>query len=208
MYNKWEKLNKGDKMKKVYIVLTHTGTLLSRIIKGYTRYEFSHISISLDEELNEMYSFGRKNAYNPFVGGFVHEYIDKGTFKRFKKTMSKIYSLQVQDNEYKLMKECINKIQEDEKNYTFNIIGLFAAGLNLRITGPYSFYCAEFVKYVIESAGIDAGLPKIIKPESFKEMEGLREIYNGKLKDYRKEKLNIVEAIKNILIYTKKEGII
>ena len=72
-------------MKKLYIILTHTGTVLSNIVKYYTKYEYSHISIALDEELNRMYSFGRLNPYNPFWAGFVHEYIDKGTFKRFKK---------------------------------------------------------------------------------------------------------------------------
>ena len=46
-------------MKKVYIVLTNTGTFLSRIVNVYTRKEFSHVSISLDENLNYMYSFGR-----------------------------------------------------------------------------------------------------------------------------------------------------
>ena len=30
-----------------------------------------------------MYSFGRKNAYNPFFGGMVKESVDTGTFKRF-----------------------------------------------------------------------------------------------------------------------------
>lgn len=45
-------------MKKVYIVLTNTGTFLSRIVNVYTRKEFSHVSISLDENLNYMYSFG------------------------------------------------------------------------------------------------------------------------------------------------------
>ena len=62
-------------MKKIYIILTHTGTALSTIIKYYTKDEFSHISISLDENLEEMYSFGRLNPYNPFLGGFVHESI-------------------------------------------------------------------------------------------------------------------------------------
>ena len=68
-------------MKKVYIVLTNTGTFLSRIVTVYTRKEFSHVSISLDENLNYMYSFGRLNAYNPFIGGFVHESPKYGTFK-------------------------------------------------------------------------------------------------------------------------------
>ena len=71
-------------MKKIYIILTYTGTILSKIVKIYTRRENSHVSISLNEDLTKMYSFGRLNPYNPFSGGFVHEEIDKGTFKRFK----------------------------------------------------------------------------------------------------------------------------
>ena len=43
-------------MKEIYIVLTHTGTVLSRIIKNYTQDEFSHVSISLDKELKDKYS--------------------------------------------------------------------------------------------------------------------------------------------------------
>ena len=54
-------------MKKIYIILTFTGTALSRIIKMATKVEFAHVSIALDEELNEMYSFGRINPYIPFL---------------------------------------------------------------------------------------------------------------------------------------------
>ena len=57
-------------MKKIYIILTFTGTALSRIIKLSTKDEFAHASIALDSELKEMYSFGRLNPYNPFFGGF------------------------------------------------------------------------------------------------------------------------------------------
>jgi len=192
-------------MKKIYIVLTYTGTLLSRIIKGYTRAEFSHISIALDDELLQMYSFGRLNPYNPFIGGFVHEYIDQGTFKRFKNTIAKVYELQVEEEQYKTMKQTIAKFENSKEQYKFNIIGLFAAGFNIRITGKNSYYCAEFVKHVLETAGIETGLPQVIKPEYFKNMEGLREIYSGKLKNYQKPK--VVEVIKKLLIYPKKEGI-
>ena len=72
-------------MKKIYIVLTFTGTMLSRVVHIYTKQEFYHSSLSLDKDLNEMYSFGRYWAYNPFIGGFVKEEIDSGTFKRFYK---------------------------------------------------------------------------------------------------------------------------
>ena len=40
-------------MKKIYIVLTYTGTILSKIIKGYTRAEYCHVSLALDENLSD-----------------------------------------------------------------------------------------------------------------------------------------------------------
>lgn len=195
-------------MKKIYIVLTHTGTILSRIIKGYTRAEFSHISISLDEELTQMYSFGRLNPYNPFIGGFVHEQIDKGTFKRFKNTKSKVYSLEITDEQYDIIRIIINEFEVNQKEYKFNIWGLFAAGFNIRIKRKKSLYCAEFVKHVLEISEVKTDLPEIIKPEHFKYINELKLIYSGKLKNYKSAKRNVTEPLKNLLVYKGKEGII
>ena len=198
------------KMKKIYIILTHTGTALSKLIKGYTKDEFSHVSIALDIELKEMYSFGRLNPYNPFWAGFVHEYIDKGTFKRFYKTRAKVYSLEVTEEQYKSIKSNIYQIKNNKENYKFNIIGLFAAGFHKKIEKEKFFYCAEFVKYVMEKADIKTDLPDIVKPEDFKNIKELQEIYGGLLRKYQSPKINVVELIKNnLLMYTnKKEGII
>ena len=198
------------RMKKIYIILTHTGTALSKIIKGFTKDEFSHVSIALDIELKEMYSFGRLNPYNPFWGGFVHEYIDKGTFKRFYKTRAKVYSLEITEQQYESIKNYIEQIKNNKENYKFNIIGLFAAGFHKKIKKQKSFYCAEFVKYVMEKADVKSDLPDIVKPEDFKNIKGLQEIYGGLLRKYQSPKINVVESIRNnLLMYTnKKEGII
>ena len=198
------------RMKKIYIILTHTGTVLSKIIKRFTKDEFSHVSIALDIELKEMYSFGRLNPYNPFWGGFVHEYIDKGTFKRFYKTRAKVYSLEITNEQYKFIKNTIEEINNNKENYKFNIIGLFAAGFHKKIKKQKSFYCAEFVKYAMEKANIKIDLPDIVKPEDFKNIKGLQEIYGGLLRKYQSPKINVVELIRNnLLMYTnKKEGII
>lgn len=198
------------RMKKIYIILTHTGTALSKLIKEYTKDEFSHVSIALDIELKEMYSFGRLNPYNPFFGGFVHEYIDKGTFKRFYKTRAKVYSLEITEQQYEAIKNNIEQIKNNKENYKFNIIGLFAAGFHKKIEKEKSFYCAEFVKYVMEKADIKTDLPDIVKPEDFKNIKELQEIYVGLLRKYQFPKINVVELIRNnLLMYTnKKEGII
>ena len=126
-------------MKKLYITLTHTGTLLSRIIKCYTKDEFSHVSIALDEELEEMYSFGRLYAYNPFWGSFVHEGIDKGTFKRFRKTRAEVYSIFISDEQYEKAKKTIAYFIENKQKYRFNFIGLACVGINKRVKRKYNF---------------------------------------------------------------------
>ena len=196
-------------MKEIYIVLTHTGTVLSRIIKNYTQDEFSHVSISLDKELKEMYSFGRLNAYNPFWGGFVHEGINFGTFKRFRKTQCQIYSLNITEEQYDNAKRIIEYIKNSKQLHNFNFIGLVAVGFNKRIKFKKSFYCAEFVKYVLDKSNIENNLPEMIKPENFKNMQGLNKIYEGLLRKYKTPRSSIIERIsENILTCSKRKEII
>lgn len=193
-------------MKEIYIVLTYTGTMLARIIKAFTGNEFAHVSIALDVELKNMYSFGRLNPYNPFIGGFVHEYIDDGTFKRFKNTVSKVYAIQIEDEKYENLKKIISKIQDNKKDYTFNILGLFAAGIHIRLKYDKSFYCAEFVKYVLDKSKINTNLPDTIKPEDFKKLEhaNAKVIYTGLLREYRVPKTEIIN-IEDYKIVSKRQ---
>lgn len=171
-------------MSKIYIVLTYSGTILSKLVKIYTQKEYSHVSISLDEDLKHMYSFGRLNPYIPFFAGFVQESPKYGTFKRFHKTKTKIYSLEVDERQYEKITKIIKKIDLDKKHYRFNIIGLFAVALHLKIRREKHFYCAEFVKYVLDNSNLQIELPDIVKPEDFANIKGSNEVYTGMLNEY------------------------
>ena len=197
-------------MNEIYIVLTYTGTMLSRIIKSFTGNEFAHVSIALDIELERMYSFGRLNPYNPFIGGFVHEHIDDGTFKRFKNTVSKVYAIQIEDEKYEKLRKIISDIQDHRKDYTFNILGLFAAGIHIRLKYDKSFYCAEFVKYVLDKSKVNNNLPDTIKPEDFKKLEKAKVIYTGLLREYNVPQNDIIniEDYKIISVNNKKTQIV
>lgn len=191
-------------MRKIYIILTHTGTALSTIIKSYTKDEYSHVSIALDSDLNEMYSFGRLNPYNPFIGGFVHEYINRGTYKRFKNTKSEVYSLYVTDEQYKKAKKVITYFNENKEKYKFNILGLFCVSIHKKIKRKNIFYCAEFVKHVLKSSGIPTdNLPEIIKPEDLKKMQGLSIEYEGLFRKYKKKKHLKLDEMHDIILQPK-----
>lgn len=182
-------------MKKIYIVLAHTGTILSRIIKMRTGAEYTHSSIALDKNLEQMYSFGRKYSYIAFIGGFVREGASFGTYKRFYKTEISVFEIPVTDEQYLKVYEHIEYIKKHKKEYRFNILGLFLAGFNKKLQFNKTYYCAEFVKKMLEVAEIDTSeLPDVIKPENFKNLSNAKLIYKGKLKKY-KAKDNFMEIL-------------
>ena len=176
-------------MKKIYFVLTYTGTILSRIVHIYTRQEFCHSSLSLDAELNEMYSFGRYWAYNPFIGGFVKEEVDSGTFKRFRNTEAAIYSLEVTDWQYKRIKREIKRMKNSKDKYTFNTLGLAAILFDKKLTRKNKYYCSEFVKHLVEVGKVENNLPDIVRPQDFENIDNVELIYKGKLKDFKRVEL-------------------
>ncbi len=192
-------------MKNLYIILTYTGTVISKMIKGYTKDEYCHCSIALDEELNQMYSFGRLKPYTPLLAGFVQENIHEGTFKRFYNTKAKIYSMQVTDEQYEKVKNMIERFKKNKSKYKFNMIGLCSAGFNIKIHPKNYFYCAEFVKYILDKAEIETGLPKVVKPEHFKKVESLKEIYTGLLRNYKVDKKDSLKLKINNTYKNKEE---
>lgn len=180
-----------EESKKIYIVLTHTGTALSKLIKVYTGAEFSHVSISLDENLKQMYSFGRLRPYNPFIGGLVHESLENGTFKRFNKTYANIYSVNVTKTQYESLKDNVLNMYKNKNLYKFNILGLFANGLHISLKRKNYFYCAEFIKHLTDKVDLDLNLPTLVRPIDFKKSKKLHLEYRGILNKYKGEESNV-----------------
>ena len=71
-------------MKKIYVLLTKTGTVPSKIIGKLSRARFSHASLSIDNEFTDMFSFGRKGM-KVFPGGFAKENLRTRVLKKYEK---------------------------------------------------------------------------------------------------------------------------
>lgn len=172
--------------KQLYIVISQTGTLLSRVLKLLTKAEYNHASISLLPDLNTMYSFGRLNPYNPFIGGFVQESPDYGTFKRFYNTKVVVLSVTVTDEQHEALQSKLDTMLLNKAQYHYNYLGLFLAGVHIHYHQRYHYYCSEFVKDMLVSFGVpDAEkLNAIIQPIHFLELPNVTKIYCGKLTDY------------------------
>ncbi len=181
-------------MKSIYIVMSQTGTILSKAIKGVTGAEYNHVSISFRKDLEPMYSFGRKYENIPWKGTLVEEHIYSGTFKKFSETTCRVIEIPVDDAIYNAAKEfveyMISRQKEDGFEYKYNILGLIYALFGKKRLSNTHYYCSEFVREVLFVAGLDCSdisycVPKPVDfNELLKKIEGAKVIYEGLLSEY------------------------
>lgn len=172
------------KSRTVYLLFTDTGSYLSRLIHLYTKEPLNHVSIALDRELTEVYSFGRKQPNNPFIGGFVKEQIFSPYLNN---SVCEIYALKVTENEYECIQSLIQNIEIEKEKYRYNFIGLFGVMMKIKITRRAAYFCSEFVATILQGV-TDLSLskdPSFTTPEDIRNSPNLELIYQGILLDYK-----------------------
>ncbi|MCM3785368.1 hypothetical protein M3231_20540 [Neobacillus mesonae] len=172
--------------RSVYILLTNTGTLFTKVIQTYTRAPYNHASVSFDRELSELYSFGRKHPNNPLNGGFVKEDIKTGTFSKYPDTTCVLYELKVTDREVVKMKRVLQIFIRSRQKYLYNILGVIGITLKEPVEFSNSYFCSQFVAEILQRSGIKLWnkLPALVTPDDFRQCDRLELIYQGKLSEY------------------------
>lgn len=176
-------------MQDFYIVVTQTGTILSRAVKLFTRRPYSHSSVSFNRELTDMVSFGRLVPRNPFLAGFVHESRLMGVFRVFKNTRCRVYHSRITEEQYRKAREVVTRFDRDPKAYKFNYVGIVATAFRIPTHFKNRYFCSQFVAQVLDESGIwkperDYSL---IRPYHFYDLEHFHPVYEGFLRDYDPE---------------------
>ena len=167
---------------KVYLLFTNTGTMLTKLIQLYTRHSLNHASIAFDEQLEELYSFGRKKPYNPLIGGFVKEQVNEGLMKHAE---CAIYCLSVSKEEYEQMREEVRRIEQRKEQMKYNLMGLFAIMFNHEWERDNAFFCSQFVATILKRKhGLINKVPCLITPQDLLKIEKPELVYKGKLAYY------------------------
>lgn len=173
-------------MKKIYILLMHTKTIPSKVIKFVTKYEYSHVAISLEKECNTIYSFGRKNVNSIIDSGFSIENKNGDFFKKFNQTQSCIYEVEVTDENFNKISYFINMMVKEHKKYKYDYLGII-----LRLSGrPYirkdKYVCSFFVAELLEKSDIYKfnKATCLVKPKDFANINKFKKVYSGEYLKY------------------------
>lgn len=151
--------------KNIYLILTHTGTTWSRIIKKFNDYKYSHVMLSLDDNFDRMYSFGRKKWYNPFIAGFVVEDKDGDFFSFYNRAKCRVYKFAVTDKQYDDLCGVLQWFEENKHRVSYDIIGVILRYIGISFRQKDRYVCTHFVGSVLKDSGI---APMINKPEDLK----------------------------------------
>lgn len=160
--------------KKLYIMISRTNTKMGNFIRFFTRYDYNHVSLSLDKELKSFVSFARIVQDAPLYGGFVTE-----SFERFlhkgKNSQVKIYEVDITKEKYDNLKELFSLADNPDNGLVYNYLDalMTPVGINVKIKGAYT--CLSFANTVL---GTNC---KNIKSLAHTLNHNL--IYNGTIKD-------------------------
>lgn len=168
----------------LYIVLTRTNTIVSRLIHLFTQDDYTHAALALDKNLDEMYSFARKQTYNPFIGRFKHERLDEGIYKLARRLPGVVMEIEVPLEHYAEARELVEKFIANRSRYKYNYRGLIYGLFNRPTKTDDRFLCSQFVYYILYESGIaDFQTPaNLVRPQDLLDLAG-RIVFQGDLKE-------------------------
>ncbi len=170
-------------MHTIYILLTNTGTYLSRFIHILTRADYTHASMSFEEELQPLYSFSRKYVYLPLPAGLHHEPLEMGFFKKHSKIPCAVYKLEVDEETYLSAKAEVDEMLKNAKHYRFSILGLVLCGCRIPLTRRRHYFCSQFVSHILDTVNAVElpHRPSLMRPNDYTKIDSLECVFEGRL---------------------------
>lgn len=130
-------------MKTIAVVLTRYKDPLSQLVYFLHGGGYTHVSLSLDEDMATMYSFNFK--------GFVKETAAK--FRRQGVSIAKSYQLLVSDQAYARLKQRIGQFEAHRQQYSYSLLGVFCCYFHIPYKAKGRYFCSQFVAESLTSAG-------------------------------------------------------
>lgn len=181
---------------EVFLIYSANQSFLSKAIKCYTKETYNHVSIALDKELNQTYSFGRKKITNPLIGGFVQEDFWDPFFLT---SECAIYSLKITQEQYQSMIKEIDYFEVNKQLFQYNFLGLLALSLKLNFEREHAFFCSEFIATLLSKSKVTNFQKKhhFVTPKDILELRELEKIYEGQVINYlvANESSNFINAL-------------
>jgi len=203
-------MKKNNNQDYIYIVLVKAMTGLGKFARKFSKYEYTHIAVCLNDKLADFITFSRKKHYTPFDSGFMHETMDCYAFGNNEKIKLKIFKVPVSLDSKESIIKYISKIEND-KDYIFNLYSMATMSLFHGFRIYKALNCMSFVSKIIDLSN-SVSMSKKYYKYNIKELDILlsnykyKEDYFYKTKIENKNYMDKVSFVSNILMFFKLNG--
>lgn len=172
-------------MEKIYIALVDTPGIFASLIRKVIKINYIHVVLSMDEELTEAYSVGRRNPFIPFFAGFEKENIHS-IQTAFPTARYKIYSIDCDKEQKEKIAEELLQYYEKRFRYHYCIVGLFFLLMRKEFYQKRHYTCSSFIARLLEKNKVITFSKhfSLVTPKDFYEYSNQNIIYEGSLKDF------------------------
>ncbi|MCB2296243.1 hypothetical protein [Clostridium tagluense] len=172
--------------KYVYVIISRTPTYTGKIIRKFLKSKYNHASISLDENLSQMYSFCRLSVSNPLVGGIIRESVFTLNMGVKDDVPINVYRIPVTSDQYELISKFIYDVYNDDEVYYYNLLQAIGIISNKKHALYKTYICSEFVMKALSKGGIQVTSLEFYKITPTDICGIMRRFiyYSGNLKDY------------------------
>lgn len=179
-------------MRSIYILLTKSTTICSKVVYMATRSEFTHAAISLNGNFDELYTFSRKYKRIILPAGFVTESIFDGIMGDSDNMDCAVYEVRTSKSCYRKLERILSHMENNKDKYRYSIMGLPMCHFNKKYDRKGKMFCSQFVYYALSKSGAvrkDAE-PCLVKPMDLSRLPEAKEIFRDNIKDLRSGCLN------------------
>jgi len=169
--------------REIYILLIRTQSLLSRVIHIATREEYTHVSIGMESDCTQFYSFARRYTNLPLPAGFVRESIDSGMMAKSKTAPCALYRISVPESAYYTLRRKFKKMLKKQKRFQYSVLGTFLCFFGIAYKRENKYFCSQFVAETLNEAGLLklTKSPALYHPVDFIELPQVELCYKGTL---------------------------
>lgn len=137
---------------KVYVVFSATPYRIGRLIRRFTGEVYNHVSIALDAQLTEMYSFARRYYRTPLLGGFVKESLSRHhVFGQHTDIL--VCALPVTREQYVVAAEKLRHMYAEKERYLYNHFSALAVPFRKAVPVKDAYICVEFAVQILKQLG-------------------------------------------------------
>lgn len=139
----------------IYIAFLVTNTNMGKLIRLFTRNQFSHVTLAFERDLKHMYSFARYHINSPISGGFVIEGPGRYLYDNNDVTV-KLCRIPVTKDEYDRILNEVAYFRKNREDMIYNTVNAALSILGKQVSMKNAYTCLEFVTYLLRFTDIFA----------------------------------------------------